>query len=52
MPRTVWSVAHNKRGDILVGCEDKSIKTFTRDVSRKDEGADFVTYQEDCKRGA
>ena len=31
MPRTIWSVTHNKKGDIIVGCEDKSIRTFTRD---------------------
>jgi hypothetical protein len=52
MPRTVWSVAHNKMGDLLIGCEDKSIKTFTRDAKRRDEGADFVQYNEDCKKGA
>lgn len=52
MPRTVWSVAHNKKGDLLVGCEDKSIKTFTRDYKRKDDGKDFEKYQEDCKKGA
>ena len=52
MPRTVWSVAHNKMGDLIIGCEDKSIKTFTRDPKRRDEGADFVAYNEDCKKGA
>ena len=52
MPRTIWSVTHNKKGDILVGCEDKSIKSFTRESSRRDEGPDFKTYQDDCKRGA
>jgi len=30
MPRTIWSLTHNKLGDILVGTEDKNIRTFTR----------------------
>ena len=41
MPRTIWSVTHNKKGDIIVGCEDKSVRTFTRDYSRRDSGPDF-----------
>lgn len=44
LPRTIWSVSHNKMGDIIVGCEDKSIKTFTRDYNRRDEGKDFEVY--------
>jgi len=42
MPRTIWSVTHNKKGDIIVGCEDKSIRTFTRDHSRRETGPDFA----------
>ena len=52
MPRTVWSITHNKLGDLIVGCEDKSVKTFTRDSNRKNTGDDFKVYQEDCKKGA
>jgi hypothetical protein len=52
MPRTVWSVTHNMKGDLLVGCEDKTIKTFTRDWSRRDEGADYANYEAECKKGA
>lgn len=52
MPRTVWTVTHNKFGDLIVGCEDKTIRTFTRDHSRRDDGPDLVQYQEDCKSGA
>jgi len=52
MPRTIWSLAHNKLGDLIVGCEDKSFKTFTRDSKRRDEGPDFTEYQNDCKSGA
>ena len=52
MPRTVWGLSHNKMGDILVGSEDKSIRTFTRDSARKDEGPALAEYQEECKSGA
>ena len=52
MPKTIWSVTHNKLGDLIVGCEDKSIRTFTRDLLRRDEGPDFAQYQEECKKGA
>ena len=48
----MWSVAHNKRGDILVGTEDKKIRTFTKDLSRKDDGPDLTEYQEECKGNA
>jgi hypothetical protein len=49
MPRTIWSLAHNKLGDLIVGSEDKNIRTFTRDYRRRDEGPDFTAYQEECK---
>ena len=44
MPRTVWSLAHNHMGDLIVGCEDKSFKTFTRDSNRKETGNDLIEY--------
>ena len=52
MPRTVWSLTHNKFGDIIAGCEDKSFKTFTRDQNRRDQGSDYAQFNEDCKSGA
>lgn len=52
MPRTVWSITHNRFGDLLVGCEDKSVRIFTRDEARKDTGKDLEAYQEACKRDA
>jgi phospholipase A-2-activating protein len=52
MPRTIWSVTHNKLGDLIVGCEDKSFKTFTRDAARAEKGKDLEEYQNDCKAGA
>ena len=50
MPGTVWSVTHNKKGDLIIGCEDKSIRTFTRDKTRQDVGPDFEEYNTDCKK--
>lgn len=44
MPRTVWSITHNRFGDLIVGCEDKSIRTFTRDEARKETGKDLEAY--------
>lgn len=49
MPGSAWSVTHNKKGDLLVGCEDKSIRTFTRDWSRRCEDSEYLDYQDDCK---
>lgn len=34
LPKTVWALTHNKFGDLIVGCEDKSIYIFTRDPTR------------------
>ena len=50
MPKTVWSVTHNKLGDIIAGCEDKTIRVFTRDAFRADDGPEFVKYEEACKK--
>ena len=52
MPKTVWSVTHNKLGDIIAGCEDKTIRVFTRDAFRADDGPEFVKYEEACKKSA
>lgn len=41
MPKTVWAITHNKFGDLIVGCEDKTIRVFTRDVARQDRGHEF-----------
>jgi phospholipase A-2-activating protein len=45
MPKTVWTITHNKFGDLLVGCEDKTIRTFTRDIARQDHGDEFALYE-------
>lgn len=55
MPRTIWSLGHNKLGDLLIGCENKKIYTFTRDDSRvkiDDQCTDFVEFNEEVKNGA
>lgn len=35
-----------------MGCEDKKIRTFTRDPARQEKGADFTEYEEECKAAA
>lgn len=52
MPRTVWAITHNRFGDLLVGCEDKSIRIFTRDDKRQVKDKEYEEYNEACKRGA
>jgi len=52
MPKTVWSITHNKFGDLIVGCEDKTIRIFTRDLARQDKGQEFADYEQACKEGA
>jgi phospholipase A-2-activating protein len=41
MPKTVWAITHNKFGDIIVGCEDKTVRIFTRDQARQDHSQEF-----------
>mmetsp|Transcript_40455 Transcript_40455/g.29128 ORF Transcript_40455/g.29128 Transcript_40455/m.29128 type:complete len:102 (+) Transcript_40455:196-501(+) len=52
MPRTVWTITHNRFGDLLVGCEDKSIRIFTRDEKRQEKGKEYEEYNQACKRDA
>lgn len=52
MPKTVWALTHNKFGDLIVGCEDKTVRIFTRDTARQDKGHDFEEYESACKEGA
>jgi hypothetical protein len=44
MPKTIWSLATNKLGDILVGSEDKTIRTFTRDSKRSAAEEDLAQF--------
>ena len=48
MPKTIWSLETNKLGDILVGSEDKTIRTFTRDAKRAATEEDLNIFQSDC----
>ena len=41
LPKTVWSVTHNKHNDLIIGCEDKRVYVFTRDPERIDDGECF-----------
>ena len=49
MPKTCWSIKHNKMSDIIVGCEDKTIRIFTRDSTRADDGPEFEKFEKAIK---
>jgi len=48
----VWAVTKNHLGDLITGCEDYKIRTFTRDFARKDDGAAFKEYETECNAAA
>ncbi len=48
-PRTVWAVKQNSLGDLVTGCEDYKIRTFTRDFTRRDEGEGLKDFEADLK---
>lgn len=53
MPRTIWSLSHNKLSDIIVGCENKKVYTLTRDDTRvQTESADYTEFLEEIKGNA
>ena len=52
LPKTVWAVTHNKMGDIIAGCEDKTIRIFTRDTTRADDGPEFEKLESAIKANA
>ena len=39
-------------GDIITGCEDYKIRTFTRDFGRREEGQGYKDYEDECKAAA
>lgn len=45
-------MTHNKLGDIIAGCEDKSFKIFTKDVNRQATGKDFEEFENEVKSNA
>ena len=44
MPKTIWSICTDKLGDIIVGSEDKSIRTFTKDSKRGASAEDLQEF--------
>jgi WD40 repeat protein len=48
LPGTCWSVTSNHLGDIVTGCEDYKVRTFTRDLARAGEGAELAEYEAEC----
>lgn len=49
MPRTIWCLAQNSLGDLIVGSEDYKIRTFTRDPARVCNGPELVEFEEELK---
>lgn len=45
MPRTIWAINQNSLGDLIIGCEDYKIRTFTRDPARADTGEELKTFE-------
>jgi hypothetical protein len=39
-------------GDIIAGCEDKTIRIFTRDTTRQDDGPEFEKLEKAIKDNA
>jgi len=52
MPKTIWSICTNKLGDIIVGSDDKTIRTFTRDHTRMGVDEDLKAFEQDCAASA
>ena len=48
-PRTVWTVTTNHIGDIITGSEDYKIRTFTRDLARRDDGESSKDFEAEVK---
>lgn len=48
VPNIIHSLTHNKNGDIIAACGDSTIRTFSRDWSRKIKGDDFDLYSNQC----
>ena len=42
MPKTVWAITQNSFGDLIIGGEDYTIRTFTRDPSRFNKGEELA----------
>eukprot|EP00826_Nyctotherus_ovalis_P045440 TRINITY_DN5034_c0_g2_i2.p1 TRINITY_DN5034_c0_g2~~TRINITY_DN5034_c0_g2_i2.p1 ORF type:complete len:575 (+),score=171.27 TRINITY_DN5034_c0_g2_i2:380-2104(+) len=47
-PATVWSVIANSEGDIITACEDKKVRSFTRDPAFAAAPAEREEYKKQC----
>jgi len=50
IPRTVWCLAQNSSGDLIVGSEDYKIRVFSRDQVKKPSEAELAEYQEELTK--
>jgi phospholipase A-2-activating protein len=48
-PRTIWALTKNSLGDIIVGSEDKKIRTFTRDHARAEKGEELKEFESEIQ---
>lgn len=47
-PASVWAVLANNDGDIITGCEDKKVRSFTRDPASAAPEAEREEYKKHC----
>jgi len=50
IPRTVWCLAQNSSGDLIIGSEDYKIRVFSRDQVKKPSEAELAEYQEELTK--
>lgn len=49
IPKTVFALAQNSRGDLVIGSEDYKIRTFTRSADLKALESELAEYEEELK---
>ena len=49
LPRTIWAIAQNSLGDLLVGTEDYKIRSFTRDHARAETGEELKEFENEVQ---
>ena len=49
LPRTIWAIAQNSLGDLLVGSEDYKVRSYTRDPSRYNKGDELKELENELK---
>ena len=47
IPKTVFALSQNSKGDLIIGGEDYKIRVFTRDTTKKPNEAELKEYEEE-----